>query len=85
MVRVRLLTVYNKKCHPHPPQSVYMYKLVFLCEVQGENIQTGFDIEGREFFNIDHIPVLSEGRILESQIKQLYPIVMDGYETVYFD
>ena len=31
----RLLAVFDKRCHPHPPQSHYVYKLVFECKVTG--------------------------------------------------
>lgn len=81
----RLLAVYDKKCHPHPPQPFYVYKLVFLCEIEGGDIRTGFDIEGAEYFDIDDLPALSEDRILESQIRQLYRRFIHGDKTVYFD
>ncbi len=81
----RLLAVYDKKCHPHPPQPFYVYKLVFLCEVLDGNINTSFDIEEARYFNIKNLPMLSEDRILESQIKQLYKKVINEDNEVYFD
>ena len=82
---LRLLAVYDKKCHPHPPQPFYVYKLVFLCEVLPGEINTGFDIEEARFFNIKSLPELSEDRILKSQIEQLYQKAVNGDQTVYFD
>jgi ADP-ribose pyrophosphatase YjhB (NUDIX family) len=31
----RLLAVLDKKCHAHPPDLYYVYKLFFLCEESG--------------------------------------------------
>jgi ADP-ribose pyrophosphatase YjhB (NUDIX family) len=81
----RLLAVYDKKCHPHPPQPFYVYKLVFLCEVKEGNINSGFDIEEARYFNVENLPILSKDRILESQIRQLYGFVVNGDKKVYFD
>ena len=80
-----LLAIYDKKCHPHPPQPFYVYKLVFLCEVVPGNIQTSFDIEAADYFAIDDLPLLSEDRILESQLRQLHGMVVKNNSRVYFD
>lgn len=82
---LRLLAVYDKKCHPHPPEPFYVYKLVFLCEVTGGSFNTSFDIEGAGYFSMSELPVLSEDRILGSQIKQLYQIAHDTKESVHCD
>lgn len=82
---LRLLAIYDKKCHPHPPQPFYVYKLVFLCEILHGEINTSFDIEEACYFNIKSLPELSEDRILKSQIKQIYQKTVNGDQTVYFD
>ena len=82
---LRLLAIYDKKCHPHPPQPFYVYKLVFLCEILSGEINTSFDIEEARYFNIRSLPELSEDRILKSQIEQLYQKTINGDQTVYFD
>lgn len=66
---IRLLAVYDKKCHPHPPEPYYVYKLVFLCKVTTENINTSFDIEDARYFPVSELPPLSENRILSTQIE----------------
>lgn len=69
----RLLAVFDKKKHPHPPQPFYVYKMVFLCEVTGGwNFVKAFDVLNTGFFSIDALPELSEDRILASQLKTLY-------------
>lgn len=69
----RLMAVFDKKKHPHPPQPFYVYKMVLLCEVTGAWIFTkAFDVLDVSFFKIDALPVLSEDRILQSQLEVLY-------------
>ena len=81
----RLLAVYDKQVHPHPPEPYYIYKLIFLCQITGGELKPGFDMLGADFFLMNELPDLSKERILETQIKQLYQIVKSGSEKVYFD
>ncbi|MBT8298725.1 MAG: NUDIX hydrolase [Maribacter sp.] len=81
----RLLAVFDKRKHAHPPQPFYVYKLIFLCKITGGRIEHGFDMEGAAFFRIDALPELSEDRILSTQIHQLYAMVKENTATVYFD
>ena len=82
---VRVLAVYDKKCHPHPQEAFYTYKIVFLCKKISGELKNTFDIDDVRFFDIDNLPPLSEARILETQIKQLYYLVKDDIKDVYFD
>ncbi len=82
---VRLLAVYDKKCHPHPPQPFYIYKLNFLCKIIGGGLKHGFDMQGAGFFPLNRLPELSEDRILRSQIQHLYKLSKDPNSTVYVD
>ncbi len=81
----RLLAVYDKKCHPHPPQPFYAYKLVFLCEAVAGELKVGFDTEDARYFAVTHLPELSEERILKSQIEQLHELATQEHRDVYFD
>ncbi|MGB5821839.1 MAG: NUDIX hydrolase [Saonia sp.] len=82
---VRLLAVYDKKCHPHPSQPFYVYKLIFLCEVEEGELRPGFDMQGAAFFGLDNLPQLSEDRILKPQIEHLFKMVITTDTTVYID
>lgn len=82
---VRLLAVYDKRCHPHPPEVFYIYKLMFFCKIIGGELQHGFDMLGADFFPIHKLPELSEDRILKSQLKQLYQMVQENDNQTYFD
>lgn len=80
----RLLAIYDKRCHPHPPQPFYIYKLMFLCKITGGDLQHGFDMKGAGFFPLDQLPELSSDRILESQLKHLFDLTKNN-AAVYFD
>lgn len=82
---IRLLAVYDKQVHPHPPEPYYIYKLNFLCQVTGGTLQPGFDMLDADFFPLDKLPTLSEERILKSQIHQLYQLAKSETFEVYFD
>ncbi|MCW4467807.1 NUDIX hydrolase [Flavobacterium sp. MFBS3-15] len=81
----KLLAVFDKRKHPHPPQPYYIYKLVFYCEVVSGELQSGFDMLDAGFFDIDMLPELSQDRILESQIKLLHRKAKDNDFEAYFD
>lgn len=82
----RLLAVFDKKCHPHPAQAFYVYKLALLCEITGPiQFQKAFDILDVAFFPVEQLPELSEDRILHSQIELLYKKITDPNPVAYFD
>lgn len=82
----RLLAVFDKRCHPHPPQAFYVYKFALLCVLKGPlQLQKGFDILDVAFFPVDQLPELSTDRILSSQIELLYKKAVNGDVAAYFD
>lgn len=82
---VRLLAVYDKQVHPHPPEPYYIYKLIFLCRIVGGELKAGFDMLGADFFSLDNLPELSTDRILEDQLKHLFKLTKSMEYEVYFD
>ncbi len=82
---VRLLAIYDKRCHNHPPEPFYIYKLMFLCTITGGNLQHGFDMKGADFFSLNDLPQLSEPRILESQLKHLLQLANSDNQSVHID
>ncbi len=81
----RLLAVFDKKMHPHPPQPFYVYKMVFYCKIISAEITKGFDVLDVQYFSIENLPELSEDRILKSQVELLYNKVITGNKDVYVD
>ena len=82
---VRLLALYDKRCHPHPPQPFYVYKLNFLCNVTGGEISPNFDIMEVGYFSLENLPPLSEDRILKSQLEHLVQLAKSPEKGVYVD
>lgn len=81
---VRLLAVLDKKCHPHPPEAYYLYKIVFYCEIRDGDFDPNFDIQAVDWFPLNALPELSTDRILESQLQLLCDL-MEKENGVYFD
>jgi ADP-ribose pyrophosphatase YjhB (NUDIX family) len=81
----RLLAVFDKKMHAHPPQPFYVYKMVFHCTAVSTDIVKGFDVLDVQFFAVDNLPELSEDRILKSQIELLAAKVLKNDNDVYVD
>lgn len=81
----RLLAVFDKKMHAHPPQPFYVYKMVFHCKITSSTITKGFDVLEVKFFDIHDLPALSEDRILKSQIALLASKVFENDRDVYID
>jgi ADP-ribose pyrophosphatase YjhB (NUDIX family) len=81
----RLLAVFDKKMHPHPPQPFYVYKMVFYCKAVTTEINKGFDVLDVQYFDVDNLPELSEDRILKSQIQLLAKKVFENDCEVYVD
>ena len=73
----RLLGVADKRKHPHPPALHYVYKIFVACEITGGTLQKTHDILDNGFFKLDALPPLSEERILQSQIEQLYETLIN--------
>jgi len=81
----RLLAVFDKKFHPHPPQPFYVYKMVFYCKVISTIVNIGFDVLDVQYFDADDLPELSEDRILKSQLKLVFQKASATGMDTYFD
>jgi len=81
----RLLAVFDKKMHAHPPQASYVYKMVFYCEAISSKIEKGFDVLDVQYFGIDDLPELSEDRILKTQVELLYKKLMSSDSETYIE
>ncbi len=72
---VRLLALYDKRKHPHPPQPWYVYKAFVQCEIEGgELAQETAETMGAEWFRVEQLPslALSTDRVTESQLRTLF-------------
>lgn len=85
VVPKKLVALFDKRKHPHPPQVLYIFKLVIYCEATGAEISKGHDVLDVGYFSVDNLPPLSEDRIVRSQIETVYNKILQGDEAAYFD
>ena len=72
---VRLLALWDKREHDHPPQPWYVYKVFIRCEVvSGSLLQETMETSGSRWFRKNEIPTveLSTDRVTESQLLALF-------------
>lgn len=67
----RLLAVWDREKHGHPPHPAHIYKLMFLCERVGGAAADSLETEGAAFFPVTALPPLSLSRITPTQIHRL--------------
>ncbi len=68
----RVLAIFDKKCHKHPPDLYYAYKIFIKCTLLPSNIQTGYETTDAAFFSRDAIPELSTPRNTMEQIDMMF-------------
>ncbi len=82
----RLIAVFDKKCHPHPPHLHYVYKMFIECRLVGGVLQKAFDILDLGFFDENHIPSdISEERVTPGQIKLMFEYHRNPDKKTMFD
>jgi len=69
---VKLLALYDRNLHNHPPDPFHIYKLFFLCELQGGAPTHSIETDGVDFFPADQLPPLSTPRVTPEQIARLF-------------
>jgi ADP-ribose pyrophosphatase YjhB (NUDIX family) len=83
---VRLLALWDRDKHPHPPMPFHVYKLYFQCELLGgDPLTTSTETEGVGFFSTDALPELSLGRVTPQQIERLIELAADSEGSAAFD
>ena len=76
----RLLALFDKRKHPHPPQPWYIYKAFIQCEVIGGSIlQDTQETIGARWFRIDELQSieLSTDRTTASQLETIFRLISD--------
>jgi ADP-ribose pyrophosphatase YjhB (NUDIX family) len=69
----KLLALYDRDRHAHPPHQWHIWKVVFLCElVGGRRPVLGSETTESDFFPRDAIPELSLGRVLPEQVERWF-------------
>ena len=83
---IRVLGIFDKKNHPHPPEGWYVYKIFILCEkIGGEISKNTTETSDIQYFSLENLPPLSEPRNVYSQIKMMFDYRDNPTKEVYFD
>ena len=82
---VKVIAVYDKKCHPHPPSAYYTYKILIQCELIGGEPSPGIETDGVGFFAENSLPSLSEERVTLSQLNEVFRHLHDPNRPTAFD
>lgn len=69
---VKLIAVYDRDRHGHPPLTWYVYKMFIHCELLGGEARHSIETDGVDFFAEDEIPPLSLGRVTPAQIRRMF-------------
>ena len=69
---IKLMAAYDRDKQGHPPFPHTVYKLFFLCELQGGDARTSHETSGVGFFSEDALPDLSLGRVNARQIARFF-------------
>ena len=81
----RLLAVMDKKCHNHPSDLYYIYKVFIECDLIEEGESDGLETSDKGFFNEIEIPELSTPRNTIEQIQMLFDFRKGHKTPPYFD
>lgn len=68
----KLLAVYDRSSHAHPPIPYHVYKHFFLCSFLGGDLSASDETSAADFFAEDHIPELSTARVTAEQVSRMF-------------
>lgn len=74
---IKLMALFDKNKHPHPPQLPHTYKIFFICELIGGEKRSSIETSEVEFFEKDKLPNLSLNRVISAQIERAFEHMHD--------
>lgn len=77
---IRLLAIFDKRCHEHPPSPWYSYKIMVLCRQTGGKLEAGSETSDVQYFTKNALPPLSSERITQGQIDIIYKLVQNNFD-----
>ncbi len=69
---VKLLAVFDRNQHGHPPYIFHLYKLFIQCELMGGQPTDSIETAGADFFAEDKHPPLSIARFTEEELQRMF-------------
>jgi len=82
---IRLLAVFDKLKHAHPPDAYHVYKLFILCLDSGGRIKSGTETLDVNWFARNEIPPLSQPRITKEQIQIMFEYFYNPQKDILCD
>ena len=68
----KLVALYDRNKHEHPPMLFHVYKAFFLCDIVGGSAAQSLETSETGFFPRDALPELSRPRVTMRQIDRLF-------------
>lgn len=84
-IPLRLLAVFDREKHNHPPSAYHYYIIYIQCEIIGGSPNAGLETNNVGFFSEDQLPVLSIRRNTETQIQTLFEFLRNPEKVTLFD
>jgi ADP-ribose pyrophosphatase YjhB (NUDIX family) len=81
----KLVALYDRNKHEHPPMLAHVYKAFFLCDLVGGDARTGLETSETRFFQHDALPELSTARVTRRQIERVFAHHRDRTLPTEFD
>jgi len=68
----KLVALYDRNKHAHPPMLFHVYKVFFLCDLVGGSASASLETSEVAFFGWEELPPLSTARVTICQIERLF-------------
>ena len=78
---IKLLALWDKLKHDHPPQWPHVYKCFFHCSIISGEPNKNIEVSDQGFFDPDDLPDLSTHRVTLSQINRLLSLIISPQDT----
>lgn len=82
---VKILGVFDKKCHDHPPDLYYVYKIFIECRMLNDRINPGYETSAAAFYPMGNLPELSGPRNTRKQIELMFSFRKDEIPWPFLD
>jgi ADP-ribose pyrophosphatase YjhB (NUDIX family) len=68
----KILAVFDRNRHPHPPQAFHVWKIFIRCEITGGAPRDSIETDGVAFYRRDALPALSTTRVTADQLALMF-------------
>jgi ADP-ribose pyrophosphatase YjhB (NUDIX family) len=81
----KLIALYDRQKHAHPPMFFHVYKAFFLCDLVGGSATLSHETSAVEFFGLADLPQLSTPRVTAQQIERCFAHYLNPALPTEFD